>query len=281
MIKKECQTDAENTWCPGCPNIAILESARQTILKLIKQGYKREEFAMTAGIGCHGKIFDYLDISGIYGLHGRAVPTALGIKIGNPNLNVITFSGDGDSFSEGLAHFMSAGRFNANISLFVHDNQSFSLTTGQPTPVSQVGFKSKAKPTEGGEFHHPQNPLLLALASQVSFVARVNARDVPHSIEVFEAAIKHKGFSFVDIIQDCIIFNTDINNRDPQMYKIPTQKRTLKEAMDLASEYDYNLGKGKIPVGIFYQEERQTLEEQWPQLSELQKKKVGWKAFKR
>ena len=279
--QKELETNAENTWCPGCPNIAILESARQTILKLMKEGYKRESFAMAAGIGCYGKIFDYLDISGVYGLHGRAIPTALGIKLGNPNLNVLIFSGDGDSFSEGLEHFMSAGRFNANLSLFVHDNQSFSLTTGQSTPTSQKGFKTKAKPFPEGEFHQPQNPLLLALASQVSFVARCNARDVPHTIEIMEAAIKHPGFAFVDIIQDCIIFNTDVNHRDKLMYKIPTKKRTLQEAIALAMEYDYNLGESKIPLGIFYQEIRPTLEEQWPQLANLKKKGIGWNDVKR
>ena len=131
------------TWCPGCPNHMILESTRNALINLTKKGFKKENFAMTAGVGCHGKIFDYLNTSGLYGLHGRSIPTAIGIKMGNPNLKVLAFAGDGDTYSEGMEHFIHACRFNPDITLIVHDNQSFSLTTGQATPTSQKGFKTK------------------------------------------------------------------------------------------------------------------------------------------
>jgi 2-oxoglutarate ferredoxin oxidoreductase subunit beta len=267
------------TWCPGCPNNGILDAVKLAITKLMKQGYKREDFAMTTGIGCHGKIFDYINISGFYGLHGRTIPTAMGIKLGNPNLHVLSFAGDGDAYAEGISHFIHAGRYNSDISLFVHDNQSFSLTTGQATPTSQEGYKTKAEPL--GKLGPPLNPLKLALTTGATFVARTNARDVKHAAKIIEKAIKHKGFSFVEIIQDCIVFNLDVNNRDKQMHKFPNKKRTLSEALKLAETYDYNLGKHRIPIGIFYEEKRKSFEEAWPQLTLLKKKKIGWKNLKR
>ena len=277
--KPRIDTKAMITWCPGCPNFEILKAVKLSINNLIKNGNKLRDFAITTGIGCHGKIFDYLNLSGVYSLHGRPLPTAMGIKLGNPNLKVIAFAGDGDMYSEGVSHFVHAGRYNSDMTLIVHDNQSFSLTTGQATPTSQKGYKSKAEPL--GKLGVPLNPLKLALASNVTFIARANARDAKHTAEIIEQAIKHKGFSFVEIIQDCLIFNLDVNNRDKRMYKISNKKRTKIEANKLADMYDYNLGKGKIPLGVIYKETRKTFEEQWQQLQLLQKKKISWKNLKK
>ncbi len=272
--KEKIGTKNEITWCPGCPNFMTLESVKRALAKVIDEGIKYENLAMVAGIGCHQKIFDYLNISGIYGLHGRVLPTALGIKLGNPNLTVIGFAGDGDTYAEGMEHFIHAGRYNANMTLVVSDNQDFSLTTGQPTPTTQQGYKSKASPL--GEFNKPLNPLKLALASGASFIARVNARDIVHTAEILEKAIKHKGFSFIEVVQDCLIFNTELNNKDSMMYKIEDNKDKNK-AEKLAEEWDYNGRKGKIPLGVIFKEEKPILEEEWPQLNELLKKKIGWK----
>lgn len=279
MPGQPLRTNAKITWCPGCPDHMILEAAKRAVESLIKQGYKHKDFAMTAGIGCHGKIFDYFNLSGVYGLHGRAIPLATGIKLGNPNLNVLTFAGDGDTYSEGMEHFIHACRYNPDITLIVHDNQSFSLTTGQATPTSQLGFKTKAEPL--GEFNKPFNPILLALSAGATFVARCNAYDMDHTQKIIEEAIQHKGFAFVEIIQDCLVFNLEANNRDSLMYLLDDKKRTLTQAMSLAQEFDYNLGKGKIPLGVFYKTHRNTLDEEWPQLQELKKQKVGWKNFER
>jgi len=267
--KEKLGTKFEITWCPGCPNHMTLESIKQALAKLIDEKFvKQEDLAMVTGIGCHPKIFDYLNISGIYGLHGRAIPTAIGIKLGNPNLTVLTFAGDGDTYSEGMEHFIHAGRFNCDMTTIVSDNQSFSLTTGQPTPTTQQGYKSKANPY--GEFNKPLNPVKLALASGATFIARVNARDIKHSAEIFEKAIKHKGFSFVEIIQDCLIFNTENGNKDALMYKV--ENKDKEKAEKLASEWDYNSKTGKIPIGVLYSEERKTLDEEWPQLIKLKNK---------
>jgi len=269
-------TTQEVTWCPGCPNFMILAAVKKTLEKLGQEDkgkYKQENFAMTTGIGCHAKMFDYLNISGIYCLHGRPVATGLGIKLGNPNLNVIAFGGDGDTYAEGISHFVHACRYNSNMNLIVHDNRAFSLTTGQATPTSQIGFKTKAEPL--GEMNIPLNPVKLALACGCSFIARTNARDIKHMQEVFEKAIKHKGFSFVEVLQDCLIFNKEANQLDKLMYKVE-DNLDKEQAEKLASEWDYN-SKGKIPLGVLFQEERKTLEEGWEQLNSLLGDGMGWK----
>lgn len=245
------RTTAKITWCPGCPDHMILESTRRALLNL-----KGRNFAMVAGIGCHGKIFDYLHISGINSLHGRSIPTATGIRLANPELDVIAFTGDGDTYTEGMQHFIHACRTNPNITLVVNNNQAFSLTTGQATATSQKGYRPKSEPLGSSA---PINPILTALAAGASFVARCNARDIEHTREVLEKAIKHNGFSYIDIIQDCLVFNTAINNKDKFMYKIAPKK--LKSAMAQAQKFDYN--QGRIPIGIFYKEKKETLEERW------------------
>lgn len=243
------------TWCPGCPNFLILAAVKKALSEL---NLKKEEIVMTTGIGCHGKVFDYIDIGGVYSLHGRPIAVAEGIKLGNPKLKVLTFAGDGDTYNEGISHFVHACRYNLDMALIVHDNRSFSLTTGQATATSQQGFKTKVEPK--GEFLKPLNPILLALSAGASFIARCNARDIEHTAKVLVEAVKHKGFAFVEILQDCIIFNLEVNNLDKLMYKVDNRKDKEK-AFELAKEWDYNSTNGKIPIGILYQEERKTLEE--------------------
>lgn len=257
-IKSKLSTKNLITWCPGCTNFFILESVKKTLAKLIESGnYKQEDFAMVTGIGCHAKIYDYLNISGIYGLHGRVIPTMLGIKLGNPGLSVIGFAGDGDTYAEGMEHFIHNFRYNADMTLVVHDNQSFSLTTGQATPTSQQGYKNKSEPF--GELNKPLNPVKLALAAGATFVARCNALDIIQTSEILEKAIKHKGFSFVEIFQKCIIFNTDTGKLDKLLYKIP-DNHDIKTANNLAEEWDYNSFDKKVPVGIIYQTQQPILE---------------------
>jgi len=264
MKPKNLATKEPITWCPGCPNHMILAAVKQTLSK-----FNTNQFCMTTDIGCNSKIFDYLNLSGIYGLHGRALPKGIGIKLGNPKLKVLTFVGDGGIYAEGISHLIHAFRYNADMTLFVHDNQSFSLTTGQPTPTSQKGYVSKAKPQ--GEENNPLNPIKLALASGATFIARANARDIKHMTEIFTKAINHQGFSFVEIIQDCLIFNKDANNKDKQMYKI-ADCHNLERAEKFAKEWDYNSKTGKIPLGIIYQNTKEPcLAEKWP----LLKKKLA------
>ena len=275
--KDKISTPTKITWCPGCFNHQILAG-----MKNFFKGKDLREFAIVTGIGCHGKIYDYLNLYGINTLHGRTIPTMLGIKIGNPNLNVFGFAGDGDAYAEGVSHLIHAARHNADMNYFVHNNQVFALTVGQPTPTTEQGFVDKTNPL--GVKYPPLNPLTMMLSAGATFVARVFAE--PKQIEwIAKEAVKHKGFSFIEIIQPCIIFHKDIGYRE-KMYMLKEKghdKTNFAKAMKKAQEFDYNgiEKKTKIPLGIFYQVAKPTFGEQWPQLAELKRQKKKWKDVKR
>jgi len=239
------------------------------------------EFAMVTGIGCHAKIFDYLNLPGVNALHGRVIPTCLGMKIGNPNLNLIGFSGDGDAYSEGLDHLIHAARYNSNFKYFVHNNQIFALTVGEPTATTELGFKDKSTPE--GVQTKPLNPIKLMLATGATFVARVFA-DVNQVEQILNEALEHKGFAFIEIIQPCLIFHKDegYKQRTYDLQEKGHDKSDLNAAMLRADEFDYNSdSQEKIPVGIFYQKDEPTFEERHHQLAKLMKEKKSWKDIKR
>jgi len=266
MNKSDLSTKNEITWCPGCQNFLILAAAKKAISRIIQSGIKQEEIVMVTGIGCHAKIFDYLNLSGVYGLHGRALPVALGIKLANPKMKVVVFSGDGDSYAEGMEHFVHACRYNADITLIVHDNRAFSLTTGQATPTSQKGYKTKSEPF--GSANEPINPIKIALTAGATFVARCNAQDVEHTSEIIEKAINHKGFSFIEIMQNCVTFNSNVS-LSSKTYKIEDNQNNFEKAESFANEWNYSIPAVKIPIGIFYQGIRKTLEENISHFSKL------------
>ncbi len=272
-------TTTKPTWCPGCWNFQILAGIKNGIAEEIKTGKKKDDFAIVSGIGCHAKIFDYINLNGINTLHGRVPPTCIGIKVGNPNLNVIGFSGDGDAYAEGIEHLIHAARFNSDFKYFIHNNQVFALTVGQPTPVTELGYKDKTNPL--GVKFHPLNPIKLMLAAGAGFVARVYA-DKEQVEYVLKEALKYKGFAFIEILQPCIIFHDDKGYKEKtySLEKEGHDKTDFDAAWKKADEFDYNIVK-KIPLGIFYQKEKPILEELYPQLAELKKKKIGWKDIKR
>jgi 2-oxoglutarate ferredoxin oxidoreductase subunit beta len=276
----DLNTKAKPTWCPGCYNFQILAGVKSAISKQIQTNKaKKDDFAIVSGIGCHAKLFDYINLNGINTLHGRVLPTCLGIKVGNPNLKVIGFSGDGDAYAEGMEHLIHAARYNADIKYIVHDNQVFALTVGQPTPTTEIGYKDKTNPL--GVKLPPINPIKLMLASGASFVARVFA-DASQVEWVLEEALQHKGFAFIEIMQPCLVFHPDIGVKE-KTYSLEEKghnKKSMQEALEKAEEFDYNKAN-KIPLGIFYQEERETFEEKWPQLQSLMNKKKSWRDIKR
>ena len=255
MIK----TNYPITWCPGCPNFMIKRAVEQALINLIKQGYKKEDFVSVTAIGCNAKMYDYLDISGFYGLHGRVLPTAFGIYVGNPKLKVIGFAGDGGTYNEGISHFVHAARYNHDMTFIVHNNQEFSLTTGQASATSEEGFVEKTHPF--GVKEKPINPIILALEMGASFVARVSALDLQQMTEVIEKAIKHPGFAFIDILQPCIIYHDNTKILRENCYKI--EPMPLNEAIAEARKWNYSCSESKIAVGIFYQEKKPTFVEKY------------------
>lgn len=263
ITRLDLKTEQPINWCPGCGNFGILR-ALQTALVDLK--LPREKYLVVTGIGCHGKLFNYININGFHGIHGRVLPFATGAKLANHDLIVLGFAGDGDQYDEGLGHFPHAARRNIDVKLFTHDNKVYGLTTGQTAPTSPQGYKSKTSPR--GSIPTPINPLMLALASNASFVARGFVGDVTHLKELMKAAIQHKGFALVDILQVCITFNraqTYKFYRD-RIYKLEEEQHdstNLQQAMERSLETG-----DRIPIGIFYQEERPVYRAGLPQLQE-------------
>jgi 2-oxoglutarate ferredoxin oxidoreductase subunit beta len=258
-IKYNLSTKTPMTWCPGCYNYRIFAGVKNYFESQLKKGKKKSDFAICSGIGCQGKIFDYLNLNGINTLHGRELPTAFGIKVGNPNLDVYAFIGDGGCYNEGISHLIHAARENRDITCLVHNNQVFALTVGQPTGVTEENFIDKTTPD--GVKSKPLNPLKLVLDLKPSFVARVFA-DINEVENILKEANKYKGFKFIEILQPCLIFHPNIGYKE-NLYNLQEKKYDIKNidlAIKKANEWDYNgLKKGdKIPTGIFYANNEKT-----------------------
>ncbi len=250
----------KNTWCPGCGNFAI-----QGSLKKIIQDRDSRRHVLVTGIGCHGKMADYFNINSFYALHGRAIPAAVGIKIANPELNVICVVGDGDAYSEGISHLLHAAKRNANITVLVHDNHAFSLTVKQFTATSPRGFVSNSSP--GGNIEDPLNPLHLLLSAGATFVARGYAGDTMHLSTIIQKGIEHNGFSFIEILQPCVAWYNTFTEYNERVYKMNEEELSLEEAEKKAKEWDYNSKEAKIPLGIFYKTEKSVPERQMGEIT--------------
>jgi 2-oxoglutarate ferredoxin oxidoreductase subunit beta len=242
-------TYCENTWCPGCGNFGIFNSAKAAVRQLEAKGVGRGELFMCAGIGCHGKIFDYLAVSGFYGLHGRTVATAQGIKLANPSLKVVAFCGDGDAYGEGLEHLLFAAKRNSEMALIVHNNGVYGLTVGQFTPVSTKGFKGPSSPR--GSVEEPLNPLALMLEAGATFVARGYSGKPAHLTDLIARAILHEGLAYVDVLQPCVSFNDTYKLYNEGVEILPEPAKSREEALDIVKR------GGKIPIGVFWEERKQ------------------------
>jgi len=250
------------TWCPGCGDFGIWGALKSAFTKI---GWTPSDFAIVFGIGCSGNMNDFLKCYAFHALHGRAIPTAVGIKIANHKLPVLVVAGDGDCYGEGGNHLMHAARGNHDITVVIHDNRVYGLTTGQTSPTSPKGYKSKSTPD--GVIEVPVNPLAYAITSGATFVAQAFAGDIVHTAGIIEEGVRHKGFSLVNILQPCISFN-----------KVNTYPWYRERVYKLGEEYDKRdkmkaLEKSffvadKIPTGIFYEEDRLTYTDSLTQLSE-------------
>ncbi len=190
------------TWCPGCGDFGIWAALKAAIHQL---NLETHEFVVVYDIGCNGNMGSSIKAYGLHGLHGRAIPAATGIKLANHLQKVIVIGGDGGLLGEGMAHFISACRANMDITVILHNNQVYGLTTGQSSPTSMKGTKGKATPF--GTTETPVEPCALALLSGASFVARSFAGTIPESTKIIASAISHKGFSLVEMLQPCVTFN--------------------------------------------------------------------------
>ncbi len=250
MTGRQIITDAQNTWCPGCGNFSIQHTLKNVLMEMEQAGKSLDDVVLVSGIGCHAKIADYLNINSFYALHGRAIPAATGIKLGNPRLTVICCTGDGDSYAEGLDHLIFAAKRNIDITVIIHNNRVYGLTTGQYTPTSPLGFKGKSTPS--GTAEYPVNPLELMLASGATRVARGYTKKMDLLKKLVLEGIAHKGFSFIDVLQICATFFPAADYYSPRVYELSGHDPTdFESACIKAREWDYN-SDTRIALGTFF-----------------------------
>jgi 2-oxoglutarate ferredoxin oxidoreductase subunit beta len=202
MTKKDFSSDQETRWCPGCGDYAILATVQSLMPEL---GVPPERTVFVSGIGCAGRFVYYMDTYGMHGIHGRAPALATGLAASRPDLSVWVVTGDGDSLSIGGNHLIHALRRNVPIKILLFNNQIYGLTKGQYSPTSEMGKVTKSTPF--GSQDHPFNPLALALGAEATFVARAVDTDRNHVADVLRAAAQHEGAAFVEIYQNCNVFN--------------------------------------------------------------------------
>ena len=267
------KTDVHNDWCPGCGDFGIVNALQ---MALAEMGIERDKAVIFSGIGCSGKTSHFINTYGIHTLHGRVLTFAQGGKLANPEMTVVAVGGDGDGLGIGAGHFVAAGRRNVDMTYIIFDNGVYGLTKGQASPTLKLGEKTKSLPSPNTNYN--VNPIGLAVASGFTFVARGYSYDVRHLKDLIIKAVRHKGLSFLDVLQPCPTYN-DINTRDwyagvdlaqesmerhSRIYKLEDTmydplvhyaeesevNEKLSQALIKSLEWDT-----KIPTGIFYQNE--------------------------
>ena len=244
---KDFKPEVHPDWCPGCGDFGVLTSLYQACAQLQIQPH---ELMVVSGIGCSSNLPGFIRSYGAHTLHGRLLPFATGCKLANQNLTVIGTGGDGDGYGIGLNHFIQAMRRNIDVTYIVMNNEIYGLTTGQVSPTSETGMKTKTSPF--GNLEGMLNPIALAMAAGCGFVARGFSGQPKHLLELYKAGIQHKGFALIDVFSPCVTFNK-LNTyqyfRD-RIYKLEDEEHdtgSFHAAMDKALEWD-----PKIPIGLFY-----------------------------
>jgi 2-oxoglutarate ferredoxin oxidoreductase subunit beta len=265
------KTTVHNDWCPGCGDFGIVNALQ---MALAEMGIERDKATIFSGIGCSGKTSHFINTYGIHTLHGRVLTFAQGGKLANPEMTVVAVGGDGDGLGIGAGHFVAAGRRNIDMTYIIFDNGVYGLTKGQASPTLKLGEKTKSLPSPNTNYN--VNPIGLAVASGFTFVARAYSYDVRHLKDLIVQAVKHKGLSFLDVLQPCPTYN-DLNTRDwyagedlakesierhSRIYKL--EDIHFDPVVHYADEIDERLAQAlikslewgnKIPTGIFYKNE--------------------------
>jgi 2-oxoglutarate ferredoxin oxidoreductase subunit beta len=247
LTVKDMKGLVEPDWCPGCGDFGVLIALKQAIAEL---GLYPHEVMTVSGIGCSSNLPGYINAYGMHTLHGRALAVATGAQLANHKLKVIATGGDGDGFGIGGNHFIHCMRRNVDLTYIVMDNQIYGLTTGQLSPTSIKGMKTKSSPD--GSVENPINPIPLAIAAGATYVARGYTGQVKHLVELIKGGIQHKGFALIDAFSPCVTYNHD-NGHD--FFKQRTQK--LEEMghdptnFNVAMEKAYMWGE-VIPIGLFW-----------------------------
>lgn len=266
------KTDVHNDWCPGCGDFGIVNAIQ---MALAEMGIERDQTAIFSGVGCSGKTSHYINTYGIHTLHGRVLTFAQGAKVANPDLTVVAVGGDGDGLGIGAGHFVAAGRRDIDMTYIVFDNGVYGLTKGQASPTLKLWEQPKSLPKPNTNYD--VNPIGLAITSGYTFVARGYSYDIRHLKSLIIQAVRHKGVSFLDVLQPCPTYN-DINTRDwyagldmedvakrhARIYKLEESGYDPEVHYADEAELDEKLSQAlirsldwgdKIPIGVFYKNE--------------------------
>ena len=240
------KTTQEPAWCPGCGNFPI----REAVLKALNDsGLKKKDVVFVSGIGQAAKMPHYIDVNFFNGLHGRSLPAATGVKLANPDLNVIVESGEGCHYGEGGNHFMATLRRNPDLTVLVHDNQIYGLTKGQASPTTDLGQITKSQPQ--GVLSQAFHPLAIAISSGVGFVARGFSGDVEHLAGLILEGMRYKGLALIDILMPCVSFN-HVNTfawYKKRATKVPDSYNPTDRAAALSMAEKWG---DEIPIGVLY-----------------------------
>ena len=263
LTLKSLEGPVDPDWCPGCGDFGVLKSIKEAIVEL---GIAPHKVLIVSGIGCSSNLPGFIHAYGVHSLHGRALPVASGAALANHDLHVIAVGGDGDGYGIGIAHFIHAMRRNLNLTYIVMDNEIYGLTTGQASPTTTEGHKTKSTPR--GNVEKPVQPLALALASGATYVARGFSGEQKHLTKLVSGAIAHRGFSLIDVFSPCVTFNT-VNTYPwfkERVYKLEDESydpTSLMSAMEKALEFG-----SRIPIGLLYQTDKPTYEDTEPVLNQ-------------
>jgi len=259
----DLDTPVKPNWCPGCGNFGIWFALKNALSQL---GLPREQYVIIGGIGCHGHMTNFVNTYNFEGLHGRPIPVAEGVKLANDRLKVIVVAGDGDTYGEGMNHFLAGLRANHDVTLLVHNNMIYGLTTGQTSPTSQKGYKSKSTPD--GVIEVPVNPLSIGISAGGGFVSRGFAGDVKHLTDLIVEAVSHDGFSLVDVLQNCVSFNkvNTIQWFNQRVAKLEEEGHDPSDKMKaLAKSLEFG---DRIPIGVFYKDSRESYQDDLPEIEQ-------------
>lgn len=250
------KSDTKPTWCPGCGDYGVVAAVEMAVKKL---GLPSHEVVIVSGIGCSSNLPHFLSSYGFHSIHGRALPVAEGIRWANHGLTVIGTGGDGDGFGIGAGHFVHAMRRNVKLTYVTMDNQIYGLTTGQASPTSMMGQKTKSTPR--GVIENPVDPIALALASGATYVARGFSGDVKHLADLVANGLRHRGFAFIDVMSPCVTYNK-INTFDFFRQRVYKLESSGHDPANIVTAWQRALEWGdKIPIGLFYKTDRPTYEE--------------------
>ena len=244
---RDYKSDIKPVWCPGCGDYSVLMSISKALAEL---DAAPEEVAIISGIGCSSRIPAYSSTYGFHGVHGRALPLATGLKVARPDLTVLAAGGDGDGFSIGGNHFLHACRRNIDITYIVMDNKVYGMTKGQPSPTTEPDWDSALAP--GGTGISPFKPLVIALAAGANFIARGFAGDPNRVTRLIVEAIRHPGFSFVEILSPCVTFRPD-----QREWKQTTHEAVVEGTDDPGRAARRLMTDDGFNVGVLYYGERQ------------------------